>query len=340
MPHTLPSWLTGVALPWLHEEASVFGQGPLVVANAAENAALAARRAELDAAIIVGVDDVGRVPQVAEVFDILLTTASAPPRPWVQVQEIAGAVEGLQTAVKSNPNAAVALAQVLRAQRSLDFEAALLLESFAYSTLLGGAEFRRWREATPRSEPASEPGPAILLERDGETLRIILARPGNDNAMTAELRDQLVDALRTARLDRDVTTVELRSQGRLFCQGGSLNEFGSAADLALAHHIRSVRSVVLALHRLEAHSRAIIQGGAIGSGIEIAAAAREVVTDASAFFRLPEVSMGLIPGAGGTVTIARRIGWQRACYTALTGIRLRARTALAWGLVDRLSDDA
>jgi enoyl-CoA hydratase/carnithine racemase len=82
----------------------------------------------------------------------------------------------------------------------------------------------------------------------------------------------------------------------------------------------------------------VIQGGAVGSGLEFAAAAQEIVAAESAFFRLPEVAMGLIPGAGGTVTVARRVGWQRACYVALTGSRLRARTALAWGLVDRLVD--
>ncbi|MGB8365260.1 MAG: enoyl-CoA hydratase/isomerase family protein [Rhizomicrobium sp.] len=338
MPHAVPSWLTGIALPWLSEEASIFGRGPLIVADAAEAARLSACRSELVTAILVGVDEAGELPDTADVFDVLLTTAPAPPRPWVQVQSITDRLEALGTAVQANPSAAVMLIQVLRAQRDQAFETALLIESFAYSALLGGAEFHRWHAATLRQAKAPEQGPAVLIEREGSTARIVLARPGNGNALTAELRDQLVEALRVARLDDTIETVEIRGQGRIFCTGGALGEFGTATDLALAHQLRVVRSVALALHRLKAHSRVIVQGAAVGGGIEFAAAAREVIAHPSAFFMLAELSMGLIPGAGGTVTVARRIGWQRAAYMALSGVRLRARTALAWGLVDRLDD--
>src|SRR5579871_3385130 len=134
MPHSLPSWLTDVALPWVGEEASVFGRGPLVIADAAAADQLAANRAELGAAIAVGIDEAGVLPEPADVFDILLTTASMPPRPWVQVGSIVDACESISAAVKANPHAAVTLAQVLRAQRNVSFETALLIESFAYST--------------------------------------------------------------------------------------------------------------------------------------------------------------------------------------------------------------
>jgi hypothetical protein len=338
MARTVPSWLTGTALPWLHEEASVFGHGPLIVADVTQAASLDACRAELGMAIVVGVDEGGTLPDVSDVFDIALTVAASPPRPWVQVQSIADALESLGAAIKANPHAAVTLAQVLRVQRSVPFDDALLIESFAFSSLLGGAEFRRWHASASRPHPAPESGPAVQVEREANIFRIILARPGNDNALTAELRDQFVEALREARLDDLIETVEIKGQGRLFCQGGALHEFGSAKDLALAHHIRTVRSVALAIHRLKARSRVLIQGGAVGSGIEFAAAAQEVIARPTAFFSLPEVSMGLIPGAGGTVTVARRIGRQRACYMALSGANVRARTALAWGLVDQLDD--
>ena len=341
MPHSVPPWLTGTALPWLSEEASVFGQGPLIVADAADARPLEECCAELQSAILVGVDEAGALPQSAEIFDVLLTTAPSPPRPWVQVQSIAETLAALAAAIKANPNAATILIQVLRAQRGLSFEAALMIESFAYSALLGGAEFRRWRTASPphvHPHP-QEDGPAVRSEREAETMRITLARPKSGNATTAELRDELVEALRIARLDDTIRSVEIRGEGRVFSQGGALGEFGTAEDLALAHHLRTVRSAALALHRLKAHSRVIVQGAAVGGGIEFAAAATEVIARPSAFFMLPELAMGLIPGAGGTVTVARRIGWQRMAYMTLSGMRLRARTALAWGLVDRLEDD-
>jgi hypothetical protein len=338
MSSSVPSWLAGTALPWLHEEASVFGQGPLIIADVAQAASLESCGAELGAAIVIGVDEQGKAPEASDIFDVVLTTASSPPRPWVQVQSIANALESLSAAVKANPHAAVTLAQVLRAQRTVSFDAALLIESFAFSSLLGGSEFRRWHAGASREPPALEVGPAVLVERDGDTLRISLARPGNDNALTAELRDQLVEALREARLDDSIETVEIMGLGRFFCQGGALHEFGMAEDLALAHQIRTVRSVAWAMHNLKARTRVKIQGGAVGSGLEFAAVAQEIVAGSSTFFSLPEVSMGLIPGAGGTVTVAKRIGRQRTCYMALSGAQVRARTALAWGLIDRIDD--
>lgn len=337
MPYSLPSWLTGTALPWLHEQASVFGDGPVIVANVEYVAELEARREELGGAIVIGIDEAGNTPIISDVFDILLTTAAGPPRPWVQVHSIADAVAELTAATKANPHAAVALVQVLRAQRSLAFEEALHVESFAFSTLLGGAEFRKWRAANPQQNTAPASGPALVVTRDGGTLHIRLARPDAKNALTPDMRDHLVETLREARLDDTIKQIEISAQGRVFCQGGALEEFGTATDLALAHHIRMTRSVAVALHRLQT-PHVSIQGAAIGSGIEIAAVAHEIVADTSAFFMLPEISMGLIPGAGGTVTISRRIGRQRFCYLALSGMRLRAPTALAWGLIDKVAD--
>src|SRR5579864_3736654 len=125
MARPLPSWMSSAALPWVAEEASVFGQGPLIVADAAAGEPLTACAAELHNAIVVGVDEAGALPPVADVFDILLTTASAPPRPWVEVKSIDETVAALSTAVTSNPHAAVTLAQVLRAQHAVSFEKAL-----------------------------------------------------------------------------------------------------------------------------------------------------------------------------------------------------------------------
>jgi len=338
MAQALPAWLTNIALPWLSEEASIFGKGPLVVADIRDAARLAASRAELATAILVGVDPAGALPDPGNIFDILLTTAEVPPTPWVQVRSLTDSLLRIEEAVRDNPDAAVTLVQVLRAQRGQPFEQALMIESFAYSTLLGGEEFRRWRAVAPHQPLALENAPAVAFTRSGATARLTLSRPGNGNALTAEMRDALVEALRVVRLDDSISDVEIAGEGRVFCSGGALGEFGQAADLARAHQLRTVRSVAWTLHRIGVTSRVMIQGAAVGGGVEFAAAASEIVAHSTAFFQLPEISMGLIPGAGGTVTIARRIGYQRTAYLALSGIRLRARTALAWGLVDRVSE--
>ena len=80
-----------------------------------------------------------------------------------------------------------------------------------------------------------------------------------------------------------------------------------------------------------------LHGACIGAGIELAAFAREVTATDDAHFQLPEVAFGLVPGAGGTVSLPRRIGRQRTAWLALSGRRIDASTALAWGLVDHVS---
>jgi len=75
----------------------------------------------------------------------------------------------------------------------------------------------------------------------------------------------------------------------------------------------------------------------VGSGIEIPLAAAEVMARPRTSFRLPEVSMGLIPGAGGTVSVAKRIGRQRACWMSISGCVVEVDRALTWGLIDAVS---
>ena len=85
-----------------------------------------------------------------------------------------------------------------------------------------------------------------------------------------------------------------------------------------------------------ARTRAHLHGAAIGAGIELAAFAGTVLAAPDTRIRLPEVAMGLVPGAGGTVSLTRRIGRPRTCYLGVTGRELDAADALAWGIVDRL----
>jgi enoyl-CoA hydratase/carnithine racemase len=76
----------------------------------------------------------------------------------------------------------------------------------------------------------------------------------------------------------------------------------------------------------------------MGAGIEVPALAGHVVADPAAVISLPELALGLVPGAGGTASIPRRIGRQRTAALALSGTRIDAATALSWGLVDEIAD--
>jgi hypothetical protein len=240
-------------------------------------------------------------------------------------------------ATRRTPLAAMALVQLLRQGAGLDVEQGLIAESLVYSTLQSGPEFAQWLSRRPAAAPQQpDPEPPVLLRRSGARLELTLNRPEKRNAFSAQMRDSLVEGLRTVACDPSITEVILRGAGPAFCAGGDLDEFGTLPDPATAHAIRSTRSPGSLLARCGERVRAELQGACVGAGIELAAFARRVVAARDAFFQLPEVSMGLVPGAGGTVSIPRRIGRQRTAYLALSGVRLDADTAWRWGLIDEV----
>jgi len=240
----------------------------------------------------------------------------------------------VDAAVTARPRAATALALLLRDADRRDPASGLIAESATYSMLQAGGEFRAWLEQRGRRRREPEPGPRVVIDRADHQLRITLARPARHNAFDAAMRDELFDALAVAAADPSITDVRLEGAGPSFCSGGDLDEFGSVDDPSAAHLLRLSRSVALALSRLEAPIEARVHGACIGAGIELAAFAGRVVAAADARFSLPEVSMGLVPGAGGTVSISRRVGRQRTAWLAITGRTIDAGHALDWGLVD------
>ena len=176
----------------------------------------------------------------------------------------------------------------------------------------------------------------MLIRRDGATLRLTLNRPERRNAHSRELRDALVAGLRIAELDDTVAEVILDGDGPSFCSGGDLDEFGTTPDLATAHLIRTQAGAARPLHALRDRLTAHIHGHCVGAGIELPAFAGRIVADPGTIMRLPELDMGLIPGAGGTVSIPRRIGRWRTLYMVLSGAHVPATLARTWGLVDEI----
>jgi enoyl-CoA hydratase/carnithine racemase len=258
----------------------------------------------------------------------------------VAVPDVLAAARGLEAIVSAFPQAATVLAGLLRWSAALPVPAALDAESLAYSALLGGPEFAGWlarRGARPVPPPAADP---VLLERTGGQLRITLNRPERRNAYGRQLRDALVDALLIAELDDTVTHVVLDGAGPSFCSGGDLDEFGTTPDLATAHLVRTRAGAALPMARLADRLEVRVHGVCVGAGIELPAYAGRLVAAPDARFLLPEVAMGLLPGAGGTVSIPRRIGRWRTLWLALSGAQLDAATALEWGLVDAVEETA
>ncbi|MGH3579753.1 MAG: enoyl-CoA hydratase/isomerase family protein [Mycobacterium sp.] len=267
-----------------------------------------------------------------------LTADSCDDRRVVTVPSIDAAVSELVERLERWPLAAAVCDDVLR---SVDPTGPALpgvvTESLAYSTLQAGPEFARWlAERGPAGMP-DIPDP-VQAQRDGNTLRIRFNRPQRHNAFSTDARAALLEVLTVARVDPSVDEVVLSGNGPSFCSGGDLAEFGTFADPASAHLARTRHSPALVLDaltgRLGRSCRAEVHGQVLGSGLEMAAFCGRVEARADSVFGLPELSLGLIPGAGGTVSVTRRIGRWRTAYLVLSGRNIDPATALRWGLVN------
>lgn len=277
----------------------------------------------------------GAALDLATALDLTLTTVDEPARCAVAVDDVDNACSALISAAAAKPVAAVTLFQTLRLTPELPTTAALVVESMAYSMLLASTEFREWRSSTPRRTPPHVADP-VRVVREGDVLRATLSNPARRNAYSRDMRDGLVEALTLAALDSSVAEVHLTGDGPAFCSGGDLDEFGTIDDVAVAHLIRLRQGAGAAADRVGERLIAHVHGPCIGAGVEIPAFANRVVAAEGTTFRLPELAMGLIPGAGGTVSIPRRIGRWRTAYLAVTGEPIGVERALAWGLIDGL----
>lgn len=240
--------------------------------------------------------------------------------------------------IEAAPLAARSLAILLRALDGVSVEAGLAMESAVYSALQAGPEFAAWRAGALQAAD-TEVRTTVLLERDDDVVVITLDRPQRHNAISKRLRDDLSAALAVPLCDPSIKSVLLRGNGPSFCSGGDLGEFGSRPDPATAHITRLTRSPARMIHALRDRITADVHGATMGGGIEMAAFARRVRARPNTRIALPEVGLGLVPGAGGTVSISRRVGRQRTAALALSGRTIGPTTALRWGLVDELIDD-
>jgi enoyl-CoA hydratase/carnithine racemase len=269
-----------------------------------------------------------------------LTEGGSDDRRVVTVPSVSDALDELEARCQRWPISAAVCADVLRA---LDVDApafaGVITESLAYSTLQSGPEFARWLEERGPARPMDIPDP-VQAERVGDTLYVRFNRAQRHNAFSTDARAALLEALEVARLDTSVTDVVLSGNGPSFCSGGDLAEFGTFADPASAHLARTRHSPALVLDELTARlgprCRAEVHGQVLGSGLEMAAFCGRVQSRPDAVFGLPELALGLIPGAGGTVSVTRRIGRWRTAYLVLSGKTIDPQTALRWGLVDEI----
>lgn len=231
------------------------------------------------------------------------------------------------------PRAATAAALLLRSP-DRDWWAGLVRESTTYSMLQGGTEFLAWRSTRGEPTPATDPSPRVRVADHGPVTEITLTRAGRHNALDVRLRDALHAALGEAFTGPGL--VVLLGDGPSFCSGGDLDEFGMFPDPAAAHLVRLSRSPAALL---AAHAERVVvglHGACLGAGVELPAFAARVVAADDARLGLPELGLGLVPGAGGTVSLPRRVGRHRTLELLLLDGTISAAAALGWGLVDEV----
>jgi enoyl-CoA hydratase/carnithine racemase len=292
-------------------------------------------RVELAGGVVVSVGS------PSEEATFTLTDADCDDRRVITVASVPDALDELTERCRRWPQASAICDDVLRAvDPAAPAFAGVITESLAYSTLQAGPEFARWLAERGPAQLPEIPDP-VQAERDGDCLYIRFNRPQRHNAFSTDARAALLEALEVARLDPSVTEVVLSGNGPSFCSGGDLAEFGTFADPTSAHLARTRHSPALVLDELTARlgrrCRAEVHGQVLGSGLEMAAYCGWVRAHPDAVLGLPELSLGLIPGAGGTASITRRIGHWRTAYLVLSGRTIDAATALRWGLVDEVS---
>ncbi len=184
--------------------------------------------------------------------------------------------------------------------------------------------------------------PLIRLERhDDGVVEVVLDRPEAMNAVSTAMATALREAGEELRDDTSVRTVVLSSSHpKAFCVGADLKERNSLSDEELRAQRPGNRVAYRALLDLPVPTVAAVGGFAMGGGCELALTCDLVVAGEGAVFALPEVSVGVIPGAGGTQLLARRVGRSRAADVIFTARRLDAQEAYRIGLADRVEDDA
>jgi enoyl-CoA hydratase/carnithine racemase len=178
----------------------------------------------------------------------------------------------------------------------------------------------------------------VVVRRDVEHVaEVVLDRPEALNAVSTALARQLTGVLRELAADAGVWAVVLSSSNdRAFCVGADLKERADFDDDQLLAQRPVIRAMFASVRDLPMPVVAAVTGFALGGGFELALSCDVIVADATAVFGLPEVTVGLVPGGGGTQLLARRVGTGVAADLVLSGRKVGASEASRIGIIDRL----
>ncbi|MGF9905807.1 enoyl-CoA hydratase-related protein [Brevibacillus porteri] len=181
---------------------------------------------------------------------------------------------------------------------------------------------------------------SVRFEREGHIGLITLNRPDELNALNYDTLERLGNLIEQVRLDaKEIRVVMVKAEGRAFSAGADLKERRTLTEQQVRRNVRKIRDVFTALERLPQPTIAMINGFAFGGGFELALACDFRYAVADAKMGLTEVSLGIIPGAGGTQRLSRLIGPSKAKELILTARRIQAQEAYQIGFVNAVAID-
>jgi enoyl-CoA hydratase len=180
----------------------------------------------------------------------------------------------------------------------------------------------------------------LSVAHEGDRILVItLNRPEVSNAMNTQMGLDLMHAFECLQIDLDgLGCVVVTGRGdKAFCAGGDLKERSGMSDASWKAQHAIFERMVRAVMNCPLPVIAAVNGAAYAGGCELAAACDFVYAAVNARFALTEVTLGIMPGAGGTQNLPRAVGTRRAMEIILTGAPFTAEQAEAWGLVNKLT---
>ncbi len=178
----------------------------------------------------------------------------------------------------------------------------------------------------------------LLIEQNDGIVTLTLNSSETLNSLNSELIIELGSALQQLGTDRSVRVIVLTGAGKAFVAGADIKQMSTMPPDQAAAFARSGQQLLLTIEQLEQPVIAAVNGFALGGGLELALACDFIYASTKAKLGFPEVTLGIMPGFGGTQNLARLIGPNRAKEMIFSGRMITAEQAEAWGIVNRLCE--
>ncbi|MDG6220066.1 MAG: enoyl-CoA hydratase/isomerase family protein [Candidatus Thermoplasmatota archaeon] len=178
---------------------------------------------------------------------------------------------------------------------------------------------------------------SILVEKDTCIAIVTIHSPGNKNALSVGLADELFRALERTSREEDVRVVVLTGSGACFCAGGDIKEMAEAENKPqhLGLLAEGVQRCSLKIRTMPQPVIGAVDGPATGAGLSLALACDMLIASQGSFFSSGFINLGLAPGSG-TYFLSRLVGYQRACEIVFGGEKIGAENFMEWGIVNRV----